>query len=90
MPIAGLYFQRGDWIEEKKMETAERTIKTFSEMVPGIRYAFIHSSFSKRPKKPEGEVDLMVGGARIWLKGIEASQKTRKNWKGPSASRHLR
>ena len=46
----------------KKMGSPTKAIKTFLEMVPGIQYAFIYGSFPKRPRNPEGEVDLMVIG----------------------------
>ena len=41
----------------KKTESPTEAIKTFLEMVPGIQYAFIYSSFPKRPRNPEGQVD---------------------------------
>jgi hypothetical protein len=46
----------------KKTGSPTEPIKTFLEMVPGIQYAFIYSSFPKRPRNPEGEVDAMVVG----------------------------
>jgi hypothetical protein len=46
----------------KKTESAKEVIKSFLEMVPGIQCAFIHSSFPKRPRNPEGQVDVMVVG----------------------------
>lgn len=50
----------------KKTGSPTKTIKTFLEMVPGIQYAFIYGSFPKRPRNPEGEVDVMVvGGADL-------------------------
>ncbi len=49
-------------MEMKKTESAAGTIKTSLEMVPGIQYAFIYSSFPRRPKSPESEVEVVVVG----------------------------
>ena len=46
----------------KKTESPTEAIKTFFEMVPGIQCAFIYGSFPKRPRNPEGEVEIMVVG----------------------------
>jgi hypothetical protein len=46
----------------KKTGSPTEAIKTFLEMVPGIQYAFIYGSFPKRPRNPEGELDVMVVG----------------------------
>jgi predicted nucleotidyltransferase len=52
----------GSGIEMKKTGSPTEAIKTFLEMAPGIRYAFIYGSLLKRPRSPEGEVDAMVVG----------------------------
>jgi len=67
----------------KKTESPMEAIKTFLEMVPGIQYAFIYSSFPKRPRNPEGQVDVMVVGGpdladmdQIILKAEEELKRT--------------